>query len=110
MAGPFGDTFVETSDTNLASHTPTGANPGTSWNVFIGAIIVDGAQDRAEDNNDTAGNRANLTDAMGTDEFDVQGEFTNPGPFWDLLGPTGRAASAGVIGQYEFVWDSGIGA
>lgn len=50
-ASIFGDTFVEaTTDTTLASHTPTGPNAGTAWSLFDGggSAIVRQATDRAE--------------------------------------------------------------
>lgn len=53
-ATTLGDTFVEaTTDTNLESHTPTGANAATGWTLVQGSagdLIVRQATDRVETN------------------------------------------------------------
>lgn len=54
-----GDTFVETSDTALTAHTPTGANAGTGWTE--------------EDNTDADVFEVNSTD----DQLSVSGNIVN---------------------------------
>jgi len=107
MAGPFGDTFVEGTDSILELHTPTGPNAGTGWTVTNGQIAVRAATDLAEDTDPNASNQYVMNDDLGTDEMDVQADFTevlNVG----RRGVRARVSTADAQG-WEFSWDTGSG-
>lgn len=107
-----GDTFVEGSDTALASHVPTGPYAGSGWTVTLGAINVIGATDLAQDNDTAGGNRGAMNTNIGTEDMDVtlnvsfsgtpvSGDFLAAGPCARLSSPTDSSAIA------EFTYDWG---
>lgn len=108
-----GDTFVEGSDTALASHTPTGANAGSGWTQASGAIQVLGASDLAEDNNTGDGNRAGMNNNLGSDQMDVSLDvsFVNAVVADGLFcGPASRLSSpSSTAALYEFIFDWAVG-
>jgi len=104
------DTFVEGSDTALASHTPTGPNAGTSWSQISGAVTVRGATDDCIDNSGGGGNRCRMTNDLGQQHrvqasvsfgADYSGSFVSGGV-------DGRIGSAGEFGyEFYYSWSDG---
>lgn len=75
-----GDTFVEASDTNLESHTPTGPNAGTGWALVQGAfgdLVVRGAQDDLNYAVSGGSVSARMTDALSGDDHYAQASCSN---------------------------------
>ncbi len=106
------DTFVETTDINLSSHTPTGPNAGTSWDVSSagGNISVNAANDDARDQG-INGNRYRMTDDLGSDQMDVKADVTLLSGLSGLFpGVSGRVPNSGTGAGWEFVYDTGVGA
>src|SRR3990167_10462731 len=108
-----GDTFVEGADTALESHTPTGANAGTSWDVLVtgGNIDVIAASDNAQELSSGNGNRYRMTNDLGFDTMDVEASvafisaaaLTFPGVVGRV--PNSGTGTAGV----EFIFDVSVG-
>ena len=73
----FGDTFVEGTDTAIASHTPTGPNAGTSWVVNGGGFTIIAADDRASNANTNDEDIAHLSDSLSGDDQYAQGDVDN---------------------------------
>jgi hypothetical protein len=75
-----GDTFVEASDTNLESHTPTGPNAGTGWALVQGSsgdLLVRGATDDVSRTVSSGRVSARMTDALSGDDHYAQASCTN---------------------------------
>jgi hypothetical protein len=107
------DDFTETSDTALASHTPTGAGAGAGWTQTAGSMTVIASTDVVVDGNDGAGNRATMTTDLGDDEMDVQADFVSisavAGDFV-TVGFAARAPNGTTQGVIEAAFDFGAGA
>lgn len=105
-----GDTFVEAGDTTLTSHTPSGANAGTSWAAIVAGSLatVIAASDDCLDNNLSSGNRFGIAPALATDEMDVQADFSLISSALNVFfGPTGRNAT--TASGWEFNHDTNFG-
>lgn len=63
------DTFTETSDTALGSHTP---DVGGTWTVFAGAMTVIGSEDRARGDSSSSTGSAYNSASPASDEYDVE--------------------------------------
>lgn len=63
------DTFTETSDTALGSHTP---DVGGTWTVFAGAMTVIGSEDRARGDSASSSGAAYNSASPASDEYDVE--------------------------------------
>jgi len=63
------DTFTETSDTALGSHTP---DVGGTWTVFAGAMTVIGSEDRARGDSSSSSGAAYNSASPASDEYDVE--------------------------------------
>jgi hypothetical protein len=104
------DTFVETSNTALTSHTPTGPNAGAGWAAGVGTgLYVNGANDRVQDDGTVVGNRYRMTTSLGSDLQDVQADVTTAGTGGEFRSPgvCGRMPSGGGAGV-DFVFDHSI--
>lgn len=98
------DTFVEGSDTALASHTPTGTDAGAGWSQIGGAATVLAATDLVVDDNAANGNRARMTTDLGSAQMDVQADVSSVGGSFTFPGVMGRVNSAGTE-RWEFTYD-----
>jgi len=67
----FEDTFTESSDTALGSHTP---DVGTSWNVYDGSLTVAAATDDVGPTGTNGDYRANTND-LGVTEFTIEAQW-----------------------------------
>lgn len=110
MANPASDTFVEGGgDVNLTAHTPTGSNPGTSWDVLVagGSILLVAATDLVQDNSGANGNRYRMTDDLTSDEHDVQADVTIVSGAANVFGGVmGRVPNSGTgTTGWEFQYD-----
>lgn len=108
-----GDTFVESTDKALTSHTPTGANAGTSWVVQTGSgsATVRASTDDVSETNAGEGNRFRLSDDLGSDAQDVQGNVSVGGGSGDFIFPGIMArlpTGAGTTG-IEFTYNQSNG-
>lgn len=63
------DTFTETSDTALGSHTP---EVGGTWTVFAGAMTVIGSEDRVRGNSSSTSGVAYNSASPASDQYDVE--------------------------------------
>lgn len=77
-----GDTFVEVSDTNIESHTPTGPNAGTGWALVIGSagdLVVLGGSNTVQRQSAVSNeaSTARMTDALSSDDHYAQAPGTN---------------------------------
>lgn len=101
------DTFVEGSDTPVTSHTPTGADAGTSWSALIGSATVRGATDDLVDADGGASNALRMTNNLGV-QHQVQIDMSfNAGVGAGALvfsGVMGRYSAAGLA-SYIFTYD-----
>lgn len=106
------DTFVESGgDVDLSAHTPTGANPGTSWVVHGGAgpdIDVIASTDLCQEANYGNGNRYRMTDDLGSDDITVQADFTFEVINWCAPGVLAKMPTDGGA-SVEFTFDQGDG-
>jgi len=107
MAGPFGDTFVDTAGANLSIHTPTGPNPGTSWVASDGVIVFD-ASNRINDGAFSASNQYCLSDDIGSDQMDVQLDITQLTASVGTRGVRTRTSTADAAG-WEYSYDAAGG-
>lgn len=102
------DTFTQASNVNLASHVPTGPNAGTGWVVQVaGGNITNLSTGVITDSSAFNGNRYKMNNDLGSDEMDIQADFTSSGTpgsfvFFGLIGrlPSGTGSSA-IEGYYD---------
>lgn len=98
----FSDTFTETNDTALGSHTP---DIGAGWNVPYGSISVIGGAGYAKAMSTSAGHRALATTDVGA-LVDVQADITMP-VTQGFVGLIARSTATNTTNGYEFYWSSG---
>lgn len=75
-----GDTFVEATDTNLESHTPTGPNAGTGWAIVEGTsgdLVVNATNDRVQRPVNTGRSAQRMTDALSSANHYAQALCSN---------------------------------
>lgn len=106
------DTFVESSDTILTSHTPTGSNAGTSWAAMFGAgqVTILGGTGQATDTNSSNGNRSKMSPDLGYGEMDVSADFTTNGTSGEFVffGLIFRIKNDDTeYGEFRFTFGSG---
>lgn len=101
------DTFVEATDTDILSHTPTGPNAGAGWELGAasGSAIIDATDDKVIDTNGSNGNRFRMTTNLGSAQMDVQGDFTKIDTALRFNGFLIRITASGL--GAEFTHDQG---
>lgn len=93
-----GDTFVEGSDTVIASHTPTGADAGDDWDLHDGTLTVIAASDDLLSGSGGT-SRARMNNALSGDNqrCDADGTINTNG---DRVGVACRYVSTGTDRDY----------